>query len=127
MCSKIIGALVAVALCTAARGAAEGWSVIKSGMNRAEAASALGDPLFKNVGRGFEVWLYDGGAELLCYRGLVVAWTAPFGVASSDGRQLDLRPFLFKPAADTPSGESAVELGPDLAPIPIRQMRLPKI
>lgn len=127
MGSKIISVLAAVALCTTGLCAAEGWSVIKSGMSRGEATSALGDPLFKNVGRGFEVWLYDGGAEVLCYRGVVVAWTTPLGVESADGRQLDLRPFFIKPVPVDSAAGTSLEQEPDLTPIPLRQMRLPKI
>lgn len=37
--------------------------------------------MLKNRGRGFELWLYDGGAEVVCYRNVVVAWTAPTPLA----------------------------------------------
>jgi hypothetical protein len=93
-------------------------------MSRADTATALGDPLLRNIGRGFEVWLYDGGAEVLCFQGMVVAWTAPEGVQSSDGRQLDLRPFFAK---FTTPPSTPLEPKPELVPIPVREMRLPKL
>jgi hypothetical protein len=124
MSLKIFSLCAVVALVTCSGRAGEGWSLLKSGMNRADTATTLGDPLLKNIGRGFEVWLYDGGAEVLCLHGMVVAWTAPAGVKSSDGRQLDLRPFFAKsaPALSTPK-----ETKPELDLIPVRQMRLPKL
>jgi hypothetical protein len=124
MSLKAFGLFAVLALFTCSGRAGEGWSLLKSGMNRADTATTLGDPLFKNVGRGFEVWLYDGGAEVLCLHGMVVAWTAPAGVKSSDGRQLDLRPFFAKAAAMTLKPPAAQ---PELDLIPVRQMRLPKL
>lgn len=125
MSLKILILCGLVVALTATGRATEGWSLLKSGMNRAETATTLGDPLLKNIGRGFEVWLYDGGAEVLCLHGVVVAWTAPAGVKSPDGRQLDLRPFFSKPAAPAISTPLAAQ--PELDLIPVRQMRLPKL
>ena len=96
-------------------------------MNRLETASILGTPLFKNTGRGFELWIYDSGAEVVCYRGMVVAWTAPGGVGSVEGRQLDLRPFLKPVPVPKPVSVPASETEASLDLIPIRQMRLPRI
>jgi hypothetical protein len=58
-------------------GAADGWRHLRKGMTRDETSAKLGDPLFKNHARGFELWLYDCGAEVVCYRGALIAWTAP--------------------------------------------------
>jgi hypothetical protein len=127
MSLKSFAMLTALALYATSADAKEGWSLMKSGMNRTDTTSALGNPLFKNVARGFEVWLYDGGAEVLCFRGTVVAWTAPAGVESSDGRQLDLRPFLRKPAPVAPVTGASPQIEADLKLIPLRQMRLPKL
>src|SRR5687768_11729906 len=109
MLSKSFAVLAALAMGATNVTGAEGWSVLKSGMNQSDTVSALGDPLLKNVARGFEVWLYDGGAEVLCFMGVVVAWTAPYGVESPDGRQVDLRPFFQKVAARTPLKSSTSE------------------
>lgn len=87
-----------LALVASAR-AEEGWAQIKAGMTRAEMASALGEPLMKSSGRQFELCIYDAGAEVLCFRGTVMAWTAPAGSAAPDGRQLDLGPLLQAQAA----------------------------
>jgi hypothetical protein len=127
MLSKSRAVLAAFALYATRVSGAEGWSVLKSGMNQSDTVAALGDPLLKNVGRGFELWLYDGGAEVLCFMGVVVAWTAPIGVASPDGRQVDLRPFFKRvgPAVPTRPAGSAAET--DLNLPAVREMRLPKI
>lgn len=124
MSLKTLSLCGVVILLTATGHAEEGWSLLKSGMNRADTATTLGDPLLKNIGRGFEVWLYDGGAEVLCFQGMVVAWTAPAGVKSPDGRQLDLSPFFAKPAQPSSTSPGS---RPELDPIPVRQMRLPKL
>jgi hypothetical protein len=124
MSLKILGLYCVVTLFAVSSHAAEGWAQLKSGMSRADTATALGDPLLRNIGRGFEVWLYDGGAEVLCFQGMVVAWTAPVGVESPDGRQLDLRPFFAKVA---PPPSTPAETKSELNPIPVREMRLPKL
>lgn len=127
MSSKLFAAITAMMLFTTSGAAAEGWSVLKAGMSRADTESALGDPMFKNVGRGFEVWFYDHGAEVLCFHGIVIAWTAPAGVASPDGRQLDLTPFFKRAAVVTPAVRPTEDPATELELIPVRQMRLPKL
>jgi hypothetical protein len=124
---KTLIVLTAALLLTGSTKATEGWSVMKSGMSPAETATALGDPLFKNISRGFEVWLYDSGAEVLCFQGTVVAWTAPIGVKSPDGRQIDLSPFFLNTGAPVRSTEGGQKIETDLNLAPIRQMRLPKL
>ncbi len=57
--------------------AAGDWSQLKPGMSRAETSAALGTELMGSRGRGFEVAIYDGRAEVLFLNGQVVAWTAP--------------------------------------------------
>ena len=126
MLSKSLAVLAAFALGVASASGAEGWSVLRSGMNRADTTHALGDPLLKSSARGFEVWLYDGGAEVLCFMGVVVAWTAPNGVNSPEGRQVDVRSF-FKPEGPAAPLSSAASEGEAVLDLPERrQMRLPK-
>jgi hypothetical protein len=124
---RILGVLASVGVFTASGKAAEGWSVMKAGMNRVETTTALGDPLIRNIARGFEVWLYDGGAEVLCFQERVVAWTAPRGVKSPDGRLIDLRPFFLNAGAPLPVTQPAPTVEAELNLAPIRQMRLPKL
>jgi hypothetical protein len=126
MLSKSLAVVAAFALCGVDAGAAEGWSVLRSGMNRSDTTHALGDPLLKNSARGFEVWLYDGGAEVLCFMGVVVAWTAPNGVNSPEGRQVDVRSF-FKSEGHPSHLKSAAPGAEAVLDLPERrQMRLPK-
>lgn len=72
--------LMAVLFPVAADAAGE-WSQIKAGMTREETAAVLGNELMASRGRGFNVAIYDGRAEVLYLNGQVVAWTAP---AASD-------------------------------------------
>ena len=120
--------LFGVLLCTAPMGVAkENWAQMKAGMNRVDTASTLGAPLFKNMGRGFELWIYDSGAEVVCFRGMVVAWTTPGRIGGEEGRQLDLRP-LLKPAPTPPPLSAAMpETDADLQLNGVRTMRLPRL
>ena len=128
MSLKTLLAVASAGLCATSIGhAAEGWAQMKSGMNRLETAAVLGTPLFKNTGRGFELWIYDSGAEVVCYRGTVVAWTAPAGTGGTEGRQLDLRPFLKPVPVPKPVSVPVAEPEASLDLIPVRQMRLPRI
>jgi len=56
---------------------AEEWGQLKFGMNTEEATAALGVPLIKTAGGGFELWIFDNQAEALFYGGPLVAWTTP--------------------------------------------------
>lgn len=56
---------------------AESWAQLKLGMTGDEATEVLGEPLFKTVGHGFELWIYDNKAEALFYGGPLVGWTTP--------------------------------------------------
>lgn len=107
------------------KAADDAWLQLKAGMDRFDTQTALGKPLFKNIGRGFEVWIYDSGAEVLCYRGTVVAWTAPAGQGNGEGRQLDLR-FFLKPVV-APAPVRIEEPDAKLGLAPVREMRLPKL
>jgi len=56
--------------------AADRWAQLKIGMTAEETVAALGEPLIRSVGRGFELWIYDHRAEVIFY-GPVIGWTAP--------------------------------------------------
>lgn len=68
--------VVALLLFPVASQAAENWSQLKLGMSVEETIAALGTPLMRTAGRGFETWTYDKGGDVLIY-GSLVAWTAP--------------------------------------------------
>jgi hypothetical protein len=57
--------------------AADGWSKMKAGMSADETAAALGMPLLRTANRGYQLWTYSDKAEVVFYRGPVVAWTVP--------------------------------------------------
>lgn len=80
--------LLLATMSLAAAEPAEGWTRLKAGMASKEMAALLGAPLIKSGGRQFEVWIYDAGAEVVCFRGSVVAWTSPEGSATGEGRQI---------------------------------------
>ena len=66
-------ALVALLLFPLAAQAAENWGRLKLGMSVEETIAALGQPLLRTAGRGFETWTYDKGGDVLLY-GSVIAW-----------------------------------------------------
>jgi hypothetical protein len=128
MSLKSVMAVTAAMLCacTIAKGD-DGWGQLKAGMTRVDAVSSLGTPLFKNLGRGFELWIYDRGAEIVCYRGMLVAWTAPGGLGGTEGRQLDLRAFLRATPPPTPVGTPDKDAAEPTVFSPLRTMRLPHL
>lgn len=65
------------ALFPVAADAAGDWSQLKAGMTREETTAVLGIEIMASRGRGFDVAIYDGRAEVLYLNGQVVAWTAP--------------------------------------------------
>ena len=70
--------LIYLSLLTVGLGStARGWGSIRSGMTAIEVSTAIGVPLLRNDGHGFSTWLYDGKSEVVFYRGVVMAWTAP--------------------------------------------------
>lgn len=63
-------------LAAGAARAGDPWSRLAIGMSAEETLSALGEPLLKNVGKGFEIWIYDNHAEVLFF-GNVIGWSTP--------------------------------------------------
>jgi len=126
-------AVATLVLCFGANAVAaekkEAWTKLRPGMTPAEAKIALGEPLIQNHGRGFELWMYDSGAEVVCFLGVVVAWTGPEGARAPEGREIDLRGINFSilPTGQTksPSREPKVlDYGYDR--LMARPFRLPK-
>jgi hypothetical protein len=89
--------------------AAEGWTQLRPGLTRPEAALLLGMPLIASQARGFDVALYDRRGELLFVDGRLVAWTAPTAT----------------PAAGVPEGTWGFVQHPTVRPKP--PVRLPQI
>ncbi|HWA28299.1 MAG TPA: hypothetical protein VG734_21805 [Lacunisphaera sp.] len=58
------------------------WVQLKVGMDAGEILSLLGEPILRSAARGFEVWTYDDGAEVVVC-GMVVGWTMPASVATA--------------------------------------------
>ena len=69
---------------------ASGWAHLKAGMTPDETLVALGRPLIRMAGRGFEVWIYDSKAEVVFHHGPVMAWTVPTPNAVSEARPIEL-------------------------------------
>ena len=55
---------------------ADGWTLLRAGMSAQEARTVLGEPILATTGRGFVIWYYDHGSEVVIYN-RVIAWTAP--------------------------------------------------
>lgn len=53
------------------------WAQLRVGMSKDETAAVLGRPLLRTAGKGFELWIYNHGAEVVFHAGPVFAWTAP--------------------------------------------------
>ena len=69
--------LCLVAVCPAQAETTPHWDALKKGMTPAETFALLGKPLLRSANRGFDLWIYDCGAEVLFFRGPVIAWTKP--------------------------------------------------
>ncbi len=68
--------------------AASAWTHLKLGMTSDDAIAAVGEPLQRSAGQGFEIWIYDDCAELVFY-GPLVGWTAP-RTATAAARSVDV-------------------------------------
>lgn len=122
--------LAAIAFCLMMSSAsgAEAWKGLKAGMTFAETTAALGQPLVKNHGRSFDLWIYDSGAEVVYLYGVVVAWTGPAGERTMAGRDIDLRPVLT-PVVPAVAKAKAPEPVPeyDFREVERRTFRLPRL
>lgn len=128
---RLIPAVIG-ALCVAGSGVAAenvaAWAKLKAGMTPIETKAALGDPLLKNRGRGFELWMYDSGAEVVCFLGVLVAWTGPEGHRTSDGQKIDLTGIKINPVPSSrPEKVGQKELDYGFEELIPRTFRLPKL
>ena len=103
-----LGGLAILALIPVAGQSASGWSQLKAGMSRGEAAALLGSELMATRGRGFEIAIYDDRAEVVFLRGQVVSWTAP---ASSQAAAAPADAWQFEQVARTQTGNEGARRG----------------
>src|SRR4051812_43734805 len=71
-----------LALASGLASAAENWAQLKLGMTAEETLAALGRPTLRTTGRGFEIWIYDNGAEALLF-GSLIGWTTPASTSAT--------------------------------------------
>lgn len=87
-------------------GAAD-WSRVKTGITAAQTAEALGKPLIRTYGRGFEVWIYDSCGEVVFGGGPALGWSVPVPNPESASRPIE-RDVLIKPVVRLPKLRSLV-------------------
>jgi hypothetical protein len=80
--TRILSLAVLSTLLPVAGWATTGWSELKAGMTRAETTAVLGTEMVGSRGRGFEVAIYEGRAEVVFLNGQLVAWTPPANTAA---------------------------------------------
>jgi hypothetical protein len=93
--------LLLVGLSAPLFGAAD-WSRIKTGVTAAQTAEALGKPLIRTYGRGFEVWIYDSRGEVVFAGGPAMGWSVPVPNPESASRPVE-RDVLLKPVIRLPT------------------------
>ncbi len=94
----LLSALLAPAVCLGA----SDWSKVKTGITPIQAAEALGQPLIRTYGRGFQVWIYDSHGEIIFAGGPAMGWTQPLPNAESAARPVELD-VLIRPVVRLPS------------------------
>jgi hypothetical protein len=77
------------------------WSRLKLGLTQEQTTEALGKPLIRTYGRGFEVWIYDSHGEVLFAGGPATGWTHPVPNPESASRPVE-RDVLIKPLVRLP-------------------------
>jgi hypothetical protein len=83
------------------QGAAD-WTKVKTGITPTQAAEALGRPLIRTYGRGFQVWIYDGCGEIIFGGGPTLGWTQPSPSPESLSRPV-VFDVLIRPAVRLPA------------------------
>ncbi|MBI2518568.1 MAG: hypothetical protein HYV95_16960 [Opitutae bacterium] len=76
-------------LCFGLAGGPDRWAQLRRGMSAADTAATLGAPLVRTTGHGFELWIYNSHAEVVFYKGPVMAWTEPVPDPVSDAKPLE--------------------------------------
>jgi hypothetical protein len=78
------------------------WTQIKAGVTPEQTTAALGQPLIRTYGRGFEVWIYDSRGEVVFGGGPALGWTSPVRNPESESRPVE-SDVLIKPVVRLPS------------------------
>ena len=123
----IFASLFSIALCAPTFAASQkDWAKLKTDMTPDEALELLGHPLFRNVNRGYEVWIYDSKAEVVFHQGPIMAWTIPTPNPVSEARPIEmdlpLNPPKRLPRYEAPKARPNSTPG-DVAPRPSTQFR----
>ncbi|RXK56136.1 hypothetical protein ESB00_09755 [Oleiharenicola lentus] len=115
---SVIAAL-GLGICLGApEGSAADWSRLKAGLSVEETEAALGRPLIRTYGRGYQVWIYDGRGEVIFSEGPgAMGWSLPAPTPESLSRPVE-RDVLLKPRVRLPALRSAAatEVIPVVAP-----------
>ncbi len=83
------------------------WSRLKAGLSIEETEEALGRPLIRTYGRGYQVWIYDGRGEVVFSEGPgAMGWSVPTPTPESLARSVE-RDVLLKPRVRLPSLRAA--------------------
>lgn len=79
------------------------WTCLREGITVEETAEALGQPLIRTYGRGFEVWIYDSHGEVVFAGGdRALGWSLPVPNPESAARPVE-RDVLLKPVVRLPA------------------------
>lgn len=79
------------------------WTCLREGITTAETAEALGQPLIRTYGRGFEVWIYDSRGEVIFAGGdRALGWSLPVPNPESAARPVE-HDVLLKPLVRLPA------------------------
>ncbi len=79
------------------------WTCMREGITLEETTEALGQPLIRTYGRGFEVWIYDGRGEVIFAGGdRALGWSVPVPNPESAARPVE-RDVLLKPVVRLPA------------------------
>ena len=79
------------------------WTCLREGISSEETAEALGQPLIRTYGRGFEVWIYDSRGEVVFAGGdRALGWSLPVPNPESAARPVE-RDVLLKPVVRLPA------------------------
>lgn len=88
-------------------GSAPDWSRLKAGISLEKTEEALGLPLIRTYGRGFQVWIYDGRGEVVFADGPgALGWSLPAPTPESLSRPVE-RDVLLKPLVRLPALRAA--------------------
>ena len=101
----VLGVTATLRAASADSAGADAWTRLRVGMTRNEATAVVGSALVMSSGRGFDIGVYDGRAEVVFHHGRLVAWTAP-ATGTQPATQVNALKFTAERQA-SPSPEKA--------------------